>query len=138
MKNAVAGSFHVLSTLRRSIQESLVSLTLPSLESKLKELLRQAEHVTALSHRLEKSIESQKDSERQESSKIFWEDTSVYLKAMVSLMTLIRTISKEEDFVWPRTVKQGCLYVTRMTAEVAKHWNKSSTFAQDGFFLGKS
>ncbi|KAG1453123.1 hypothetical protein G6F56_007650 [Rhizopus delemar] len=32
MKNAVAGSFHVLSTLRRSIQESLVSLTLPSLE----------------------------------------------------------------------------------------------------------
>lgn len=57
---------------------------------------------------------------------------------MVSLMTLIRSISKEEDFVWPRTVKQGCLYVTRMTAEVAKLWNKYSTFAEDGFFLGKS
>jgi hypothetical protein len=57
---------------------------------------------------------------------------------MVSLMTLIRSISKEEDFVWPRTVKQGCLYVTRITAEVAKLWNNSSTFAQDGFFLGKT
>ncbi|EIE89540.1 hypothetical protein RO3G_14251 [Rhizopus delemar RA 99-880] len=147
LKNAVTGSFHVLSPLRQSIEEALCSSNImASLEGKLRELLRQAQHVTDLSHRLDKSIDvhmSNKDefavsSNRQELSKKFWEDTSIYLKAMVSLMTLIRSISKEEDFVWPRTVKQGCLYVTRMTAEVAKLWNKYSTFAEDGFFLGKS
>jgi hypothetical protein len=52
-------------------------------------------------------------------------------------MTFIRSISTEEDFVWPKSVKQGCLYVTRMTAEVAKLWNNYSTFAEDGFFLGR-
>lgn len=34
-------------------------------------------------------------------------------------------------------MKQGCLYVTRMTAEVAKLWNNYSTFADDGFYLGR-
>lgn len=52
-------------------------------------------------------------------------------------MTFIRSISTQEEFVWPKSVKQGCLYVTRMTAEVAKLWNNYSTFAEDGFFLGR-
>jgi hypothetical protein len=52
-------------------------------------------------------------------------------------MTFIRSISTEEDFVWPKSIKQGCLYVTRMTAEVAKLWNNSSTFAEEGFYLGR-
>jgi hypothetical protein len=52
-------------------------------------------------------------------------------------MTFIRSISTEEEFAWPKSVKQGCLYVTRMTAEVAKQWNSYSTFADDGFYLGR-
>lgn len=52
-------------------------------------------------------------------------------------MTFIRSISTEEDFAWPKSIKQGCLYVTRMTAEVAKLWNTYSTFAEDGFYLGR-
>lgn len=52
-------------------------------------------------------------------------------------MTFIRAISTEEEFAWPKSVKQGCLYVTRMTAEVAKLWNNYSTFAEDGFYLGR-
>ncbi|RCH88015.1 hypothetical protein CU097_002293, partial [Rhizopus azygosporus] len=142
LKNAVTGSFHVLNTLRQSIEETLNSSVIPSLERKLKELLRQAQSVTDLAHKLDKSIDSRINKDEyfvnKQQNRKFWEDTSIYLKAMVSLMTLIRSISKEEDFVWPRTVKQGCLYVTRITAEVAKLWNNSSTFAQDGFFLGKT
>ncbi|CAO3665618.1 hypothetical protein CU097_015308 [Rhizopus azygosporus] len=142
LKNAVTGSFHVLNTLQQSIEETLNSSVIPSLERKLKELLRQAQYVTDLAHKLDKSIDSRINKDEyfvnKQQNRKFWEDTSIYLKAMVSLMTLIRSISKEEDFVWPRTVKQGCLYVTRITAEVAKLWNNSSTFAQDGFFLGKT
>ncbi|KAG1466714.1 hypothetical protein G6F46_000387 [Rhizopus delemar] len=89
LKNAVTGSFHVLSPLRQSIEEALCSSNImASLEGKLRELLRQAQHVTDLSHRLDKSIDvhmSNKDefavsSNRQELSKKFWEDTSIYLK----------------------------------------------------------
>lgn len=52
-------------------------------------------------------------------------------------MTFIRLIQTQEEFAWSKSIKQGCLYVTRMTAEVAKIWNNYSTFAEDGFFLGR-
>ncbi|KAI9270883.1 hypothetical protein BY458DRAFT_456201 [Sporodiniella umbellata] len=141
LKNAITGSFHVLSPLRQSIAQAQGTHLSESLQFKLQELSRQADHVTELSQRLDTSVEnrltSKQDGSSRQSSKTFWEETSVYLKGMVGLMTLIRSISKEEQFVWPRMVKQGCLYVTRVTAEVARQWNESSTFAQEGFFLGK-
>lgn len=52
-------------------------------------------------------------------------------------MNSIRLIQTEEEFTWSKSIRQGCLYVTRMTAEVAKIWNSNSTFAEDGFFLGR-
>ncbi|KAG2238044.1 RAM signaling pathway protein-domain-containing protein [Thamnidium elegans] len=147
LSNAVTGSLHVLTTLRQTIEETTTNSKIHhSLEKKLNELLRQAQNATDLCHRLDKNIESNMGNNkedllllptRQESSRRIWEDTSIYLKAIVSIMTFIRSISTEEDFVWPKSVKQGCLYVTRMTAEVAKLWNNYSTFAEDGFFLGR-
>ncbi|KAK4512347.1 uncharacterized protein ATC70_003045 [Mucor velutinosus] len=147
LRNAVTSSLHVLNTLKQSIEETVQGTKIPaSLERKLNELLRQTQYATELSHRLDKNVEANMGSNkedllllptRKESSRRIWEDTSIYLKAIVSVMSFIRSISTEEEFVWPKSIKQGCLYVTRMTAEVAKLWNSSSTFAEDGFFLGR-
>lgn len=147
LRNAVTSSLHVLNTLKQSIEETVQGTKIPaSLDKKLNELLRQTQYATELSHRLDKNVEANMGSNkedllllptRKESSRRIWEDTSIYLKAIVSVMTFIRSISTEEEFVWPKSIKQGCLYVTRMTAEVAKLWNSSSTFAEDGFFLGR-
>ncbi|KAL7324731.1 hypothetical protein PS15p_209879 [Mucor circinelloides] len=147
LRNAVTSSLHVLNTLKQSIEETAQGANMPaSLEKKLNELLRQTQYATELSHRLDKNVEANMGSNkedllllptRKESSRRIWEDTSIYLKAIVNVMTFIRSISTEEEFVWPKSIKQGCLYVTRMTAEVAKLWNSSSTFAEDGFFLGR-
>lgn len=147
LRNAVTGSLHVLNTLCQTITETKTQAQISvSLEKKLNELARQAQLATDLCHRLDKNVESNmgKNKEdllllptRTESSRRIWEDTSIYLKTIVGIMTFIRSISKEEDFAWPKSVKQGCLYVTRMTAEVAKLWNQGSTFAQDGFYLGR-
>ncbi|KAL9547329.1 hypothetical protein MBANPS3_006223 [Mucor bainieri] len=140
LRNAVTSSLH-------SIEETVQGAAIPAtLEKKLTELLRQTQYATDLSHRLDKNVEANMGDNkedllllptRKESSRRIWEDTSIYLKAIVSVMTFIRSISTEEEFVWPKAIKQGCLYVTRMTAEVAKLWNSSSTFAEDGFFLGR-
>lgn len=46
-------------------------------------------------------------------------------------MSSVRSISTAEDFTWSKPVKQGCLQVTRVTAEVAKLWNNCSMFASD-------
>ncbi|KAI8636124.1 RAM signaling pathway protein-domain-containing protein, partial [Parasitella parasitica] len=147
LRNAVASSLHVLNTLKQSIEDTVQdSKTTASLENKLNELLRQTQYATELSHRLDKNVEANMGTNkedllllptRKESSRRIWEDTSIYLKAIVSVMSFIRSISTEEEFAWPKSIKQGCLYVTRMTAEVAKLWNSSSTFAEDGFFLGR-
>lgn len=51
-------------------------------------------------------------------------------------MSSVRSISTEEDFVWPKAVKQVCLHMTRVTTEVAKIWNNDSVFAEDGYYLG--
>ncbi|KAI9483576.1 MAG: RAM signaling pathway protein-domain-containing protein [Benjaminiella poitrasii] len=148
LRHAVTSSLHVLNTLKQSIEETLQekSSISSSLEKKLNELLRQTQYATELSHRLDKNVEANMENNkdditsvpnRKEISRRIWEDTSVYLKAIVSVMTFIRSISTEEDFAWPKSIKQGFLYVTRMTAEVAKLWNNFSTFAKDGFILGK-
>ncbi|CEP08858.1 hypothetical protein [Parasitella parasitica] len=147
LRNAVTSSLYVLNTLKQSIEDTVQDSKIPAtLEKKLNELLRQAQHATELSHRLDKNVEANMGSNkedllllptRKETSRRIWEDTSIYLKAIVSVMTFIRSISTEEDFAWPKSIKQGCLYVTRMTAEVAKLWNSSSTFAEDGYFLGR-
>lgn len=38
-------------------------------------------------------------------------------------MSSVRALITEDDFQWPKPVKQGCLQVTRVTTEVAKQWN---------------
>jgi hypothetical protein len=53
-------------------------------------------------------------------------------------MSLIRSLSTEDEVNWPKTVKQGCLHLTRVTAEIAKLWNNDPLFVQDGFYLGKT
>ncbi|KAI7872908.1 hypothetical protein BDF14DRAFT_1750119 [Spinellus fusiger] len=73
-----------------------------------------------------------------EMTRRLWEDTTAYLKSIVLVMSSIRSISTEEDFTWPKAVRQGFLHVTRVTAEVAKLWNNDSIFAEDGYYLGKS
>ncbi|KAI8884280.1 hypothetical protein K501DRAFT_217750 [Backusella circina FSU 941] len=147
LKSAVAGSLHVLSILRQTIEETTVATTIPlNLEKRLNDLTRHAQSATDLSLLLEKNLntfmntsedEALIPQSKREASRKLWEDTSIYLKAIVTVMSLIRSISTGEDFVWPKSIKQGCLHVTRMTAEVAKLWNNYSTFAEEGFFLGR-
>ncbi|KAI7906457.1 RAM signaling pathway protein-domain-containing protein [Cokeromyces recurvatus] len=149
LRHAVTSSLHVLNMLKQSIEKTLQANDnniSSNLEKKLNELLRQTQYATELSHRLDKDVEANMEnnkdnilfiSTRKEFSRRIWEDTSIYLKVIVSVMTFIRSISTEEEFTWPKPIKQGCLYVTRMTAEVAKLWNNVSTFAKDGFILEK-
>ncbi|KAI8969667.1 hypothetical protein BDB01DRAFT_584559 [Pilobolus umbonatus] len=146
LKNALNGSLHVLNLIRQSIEDILNAdkNTSDSLNRKLLELLKNTQTATDFSNRLDKNLDlhihgNKEDAQpaRRESSRKIWEDTSIYLKAIVGVMSSIRSVSTEEDFRWPRPVKQGCLYVTRMTTEVAKTWNNYSTFAEDGFYLGR-
>ncbi|KAI8372098.1 hypothetical protein BD560DRAFT_308015, partial [Blakeslea trispora] len=146
LRSAISNSLHVLTTLQKSIDETLETSISNSLKQKLTELSRQAHYTVEISHQLDKSAEANmahsKDESlaslpQNESLRKMWEDTSIHLKAIVSVMTFIRSISKEEEFSWPKSVKQGCLYMTRMTAEVAKLWNSHSTFAENGLFLGR-
>ncbi|KAL0077679.1 RAM signaling pathway protein-domain-containing protein [Phycomyces blakesleeanus] len=74
---------------------------------------------------------------QKDTSRKLWEDTTAYLKSILLVMSSIRSISTEEDFSWPKPIKQGCLHVTRVTAEVAKLWNSYSVFAEHGYYLGK-
>ncbi|KAI8970134.1 hypothetical protein BDF20DRAFT_922716 [Mycotypha africana] len=149
LKMLVSSSLNVIGLLNQSIGKTLQNNNYQggaALEGKLNGLIRQTQYATELSQSLSKHLEVMmamknedflKSPRRKESSRRMWEDTSIYLKAIVSIMTLIRSISTEEDFQWPKPIKQGCLYVTRMSAEVAKLWNRSSTFAEDGYFLGR-
>ncbi|KAI8365915.1 uncharacterized protein BYT42DRAFT_145557 [Radiomyces spectabilis] len=153
IKLAVTGSFHVVELLRQSIDEALSTKISASLEKRLHELLQVIDYAAEMTQALDKSLEALICKEnaqvvsqsplllnlqnRKETSRKFWEDTNIYFKAIVALMSSVRSISTEEDFTWTKFVKQGCLQVTRVTADVAKLWNSYSTFAEDGFFLGK-
>ncbi|MBM6385648.1 MAG: hypothetical protein JSY10_16945 [Paenibacillus sp.] len=102
LSNAVTGSLHVLTTLRQTIEETTTNSKIHhSLEKKLNELLRQAQNATDLCHRLDKNIESNMGNNkedllllptRQESSRRIWEDTSIYLKVIISPFFFIRLI----------------------------------------------
>jgi hypothetical protein len=92
LRNAVAGSLHVLNTLGQSIEDTLQDgKTSLSLEKKLTELLRQAKYATELSNRLDKNVEANMGNNKEdllllptkkESSRRIWEDTSLYLKVI--------------------------------------------------------
>jgi hypothetical protein len=96
LRNAVSGSLTVLNTLRQSIEETTSSSDITvTLEKKLNELLRQAQNATELCHRLDKNVEANMGSNkddllllptRQESSRRIWEDTSIYLKVIIVLI----------------------------------------------------
>ncbi|KAJ2960383.1 hypothetical protein NQZ79_g4196 [Umbelopsis isabellina] len=86
----------------------------------------------------------------------FWEDTNACLlvshmqypymdqqwvtnssaQAIVAMMTLVKAVATQEDYSFPKAVKQGLSQVTRVTAEVARLWS-NSTFAEDGYYLGR-
>lgn len=93
LRNAVTSSLHVLNTLKQSIEETLQGDKISiSLEKKLNELLRQTQYATELSHRLDKNVEANMGSNkedllllptRKESSRRIWEDTSIYLKVFI-------------------------------------------------------
>lgn len=87
LRNAVTGSLHVLHTLIQSIEETKSNSA--SLEKKFNELKRQAQNAIDLCNRLDKNVEANMGSNkddllllptRQESSRRIWEDTSIYLK----------------------------------------------------------
>jgi hypothetical protein len=90
LRNAVSGSLHVLNTLRQSIEETTSGSNIPTtLEKKLNDLSRQAQNATDLCNRLDKNVEANMGSNkedllilptRKESSRRIWEDTSIYLK----------------------------------------------------------
>lgn len=94
LRNAVTGSLSVLSTLRQSIEETTNGTHISvSLEKKLNELQRQAQNATELCHRLDKNVEANMGSNkdeilslptRKESSRKIWEDTSIYLKVKLT------------------------------------------------------
>ncbi|KAG0170043.1 hypothetical protein DFQ28_002631 [Apophysomyces sp. BC1034] len=143
LKLAVMGSVSVVELLNQSIEETLAMDISSTLAKKLNDLARIGQQAAELTLRLDKALENMttKDEQpssatRKESSRRFWEDANGYLKAIVLVMSSVRAVSTEEEFAWPKAVKQGCLHVTRVTAEVAKLWNNDSVFAEDGYYLG--
>ncbi|KAG2216586.1 hypothetical protein INT45_004507, partial [Circinella minor] len=137
LKLAVTHSLHVTEILKQSIEQTLATEISSVLANKLRDLARQAQDAAERALRLDKNLQIITTADDTTSRKGFWQDTNQYLKVMVSVMTSVRSISTEEDFNWPKAVKQGCLQVTRVTAEVAKLWNHCSAFVDDGFYLGK-
>ncbi|KAI9259680.1 RAM signaling pathway protein-domain-containing protein, partial [Phascolomyces articulosus] len=137
LKLAVSHSLHVTEVLKQSIDETLSTETSSVLAKKLRDLARQAQDAAERAVRLDKNLQVIITADDTTSRKGFWQDTNQYFKVMVSVMSSIRSISTEEDFNWPKAVKQGCGQVTRVTAEVAMLWNHCSVFVEDGFYLGK-
>lgn len=96
LRNAVTGSLHVLHTLIQSIEETKSNSAISaSLEKKFNELTRQAQNAIDLCNRLDKNVEANMGSNkddllllptRQESSRRIWEDTSIYLKVEKSVI----------------------------------------------------
>ncbi|KAI8143347.1 hypothetical protein BJV82DRAFT_579029 [Fennellomyces sp. T-0311] len=136
LKLTVTHSLHVTTLLKQSIEETLATDITSVLATKLRDLARQAQDAAERAVCLDKNLQAVAI-DHTASRKGFWQDTNEYLKVMVSVMSSVRSISTEEDFSWPKAVKQGCLQVTRVTAEVAKLWNNCSAFADDGYYLGK-
>ncbi|KAI7878523.1 hypothetical protein K492DRAFT_170785 [Lichtheimia hyalospora FSU 10163] len=131
LKLAVTHSLHVTDLLKKSIDDTVAKDNCaPTLRQKLLNLGQQAQQAAGMAIRLDQGLKriTNKDtaSSSIEGNKAFWEETNEYLKVIVSVMRGMQSISTQEDFGWPKAVKQGCLQVTRVTAEVAKVWNRYS------------
>ncbi|ORY92321.1 RAM signaling pathway protein-domain-containing protein [Syncephalastrum racemosum] len=126
LKLAIAHSLHVTDLLKHSVQDSAPAENglPPPLQSKLSDLTRQSANAAELAIRLDKHVDIHKEElVRKELTRSFWEETDHFLKIVVSIMSSVRALITEDDFQWPKPVKQGCLQVTRVTTEVAKQWN---------------
>ncbi|CDS09140.1 hypothetical protein LRAMOSA10500 [Lichtheimia ramosa] len=134
LKLAVTHSLHVTDLLKKSIDETVAKDDCaPTLRQKLLNLGQQAQQAAGMATRLDQGLQRimTKDTTSSspssiEGNKAFWEETNEYLKVIISVMRGMQSISTQEDFGWPKAVKQGCLQVTRVTAEVAKVWNRYS------------
>lgn len=136
LKLAVTHSLHVTDLLKKSIDDTVAKDDCaPTLRQKLLNLGQQAQQAANMAIRLDQGLQrimnkdttaSPSSSSTIEGNKAFWEETNEYLKVIISVMRGMQSISTQEDFGWPKAVKQGCLQVTRVTAEVAKVWNRYS------------
>lgn len=135
LKLAVTHSLHVTDLLKKSIDDTVAKDDCaPTLRQKLLNLGQQAQQAAGMAIRLDQGLQrivnkdttASSSSSSVEGNKAFWEETNEYLKVIISVMRGMQSISTQEDFGWPKAVKQGCLQVTRVTAEVAKVWNRYS------------
>ncbi|KAI9319260.1 hypothetical protein BX666DRAFT_1442960 [Dichotomocladium elegans] len=141
LKLSVTHSIHVSYLLKQSIDETISNgdgdgTVSPSLSKKLQELGKLSLRIADMAVRLDKGLSDIATKESAISRKEFWQETNEYLKVVVTVMNLVRLTSTQEDFSWPKAVKQSCLQVTRVTAEVAKLWNSCSAFVEEGYYLG--
>ncbi|KAI8339639.1 hypothetical protein BC941DRAFT_468907 [Chlamydoabsidia padenii] len=139
-KMAVSSSSHLVEVLNQSI-ESMLLQRQQDLETKLAMLQQPIQQAVACTHQLNEHLEDQQGGFHPSSQSYtiqFWEDTNLFLKTIVSLMSLIRSLSTEDEVNWPKSLKQCCLHLTRVTAEIAKLWNNDPMFVQDGYYLGKT
>ncbi|CAO3599083.1 unnamed protein product [Absidia cylindrospora] len=146
LRMAVAASSQLVDVLTQSMDTMLRDMASQrrnhgGLEEKLMVLRQPMQQAMGCSQQLNGHLDTIQEhgfTSRKAYTIQFWEDTNLFLKTFVSLMSLIRSLSSEEDINWPKSVKQCCLHVTRITAEIAKLWNNDPTFVQDGYYLGKA
>ncbi|KAI9305990.1 hypothetical protein BJ944DRAFT_264277 [Cunninghamella echinulata] len=116
------------------------SSSVPSFQQKLLNLQQQVNDAIKCTNRLNSHLDLIKDLGFEQYASIvqLWEDTNEFSKTFISLLNRIKLLSMEEDVHWSKAIKQGCLHVTRVTAEVAKLWNNYPMFIQEGYILGKT
>ncbi|KAG2187994.1 hypothetical protein INT44_000744 [Umbelopsis vinacea] len=144
---ATAAVLNVVDLLNSCFEHSPLPDGAPAaFEKRFKDLLRQVQHAADMSRRLQNTLQTVIASRstdgnessvapNKEHSRKFWEDTNACLLAIVSMMTLVKAVATQEDYSFPKSVKQGLSQVTRVTAEVARLWSNSS-FAEEGYYLG--
>ncbi|ORX60318.1 hypothetical protein DM01DRAFT_1157666 [Hesseltinella vesiculosa] len=120
---ALTASIHLNNVLTEAIQQ-LRDGASSSGTLKLDALHTQTQLALQSSHQLQISLQSTRDPAVATSllhQQCIFEQVHGFLKLFVALLSEIRSLSTEEDVVWPKAIKQGCLNMTRITAEVAKH-----------------
>ncbi|KAH8547946.1 RAM signaling pathway [Umbelopsis sp. PMI_123] len=145
---ATAAVLNVVELLNSCFEHSPLPDDAPAaFEKRFKDLLRQVQHASEMSRRLQSSLQNVIASRsveandgpaapNKELSRKFWEDTNACLLAIVAMMTLVKAVATQEDYSFPKSVKQGLSQVTRVTAEVARLWSNSSFAAEEGYYLG--
>ncbi|CAO3668450.1 unnamed protein product [Umbelopsis vinacea] len=145
---ATSAALNVVELLNTCFEHSPLPDDAPAaFEKRFKDLLRQVQHAADMSRKLQNSLQSVITSRSVEPNddgiivsnkeliRRFWEDTNACLLAIVAMMTLVKAVATQEDYSFPKAVKQGLSHVTRVTAEVARLWS-NSTFAEEGYYLG--